>query len=94
MLVEEAAKLKLGEVIYECEVGQTIATRVIQEPEIQDDQVKWVGKDLKTGRLINYLLTKGAEHYIKLYKEPQYIIRKDDGKHYLDDGLEGIELKI
>lgn len=92
MNINEALELNVGDITYECEYGRTIAAEVVEKPVLEGQQVKWVGKDIKTGQLINYLLSKGYEHYIKLYKEPQYIYKRPDGKIYIDDGLEGIEL--
>lgn len=67
--------LQLGDVLYEFEpmFGQYIKSEVIELPVQIDNRVTWKSKNLKTGKIINYLVTLDLSHHApKLYTYEAY----------------------
>ncbi len=59
--------------MYECEYWTCIQVEVLTKPELNDDQYTWQAKDLKTWRIIDYLVTVWMSHYApKLYSDRAY----------------------
>lgn len=85
---EEIADFEIGDIIYECDGGVNIETRVLSKPiaKIWNDggverrQWEWEAENTQDGRKIAYLLTEGLSHYgPRLYRQPQYITLDADG---------------
>lgn len=74
----EIRNLKIGEVIYECEAGMNIETRIIEQPTESEwpdgrKQWRWRAVNTQNGKEIDYLMTEGLSHYgPRLYLAPQY----------------------
>lgn len=71
--------LKIGDVIYECEMGMNIEARITSEPVesysegLEKRQWRWTAVNTQNGETIYYLLTEGLSHYgPRLYLQPQY----------------------
>lgn len=82
--VKDAEALNIGDIIYECEAGLNIKAEVTSKPvtKTTDDgkkQVSWTAINFFTKKEIGYMLTEGYEHYIKIYKEPQYFLFTKNG---------------
>lgn len=74
---KELNEIKIGDIFYECSQYCNIKFTVKTLPvEIQNGdltQLQWIGKVEGEGD-INYLITKGLEHYgPKIYKIPAYV---------------------
>lgn len=73
MNTDEIKALKKGDIIYECEYGLNVKVEITDEPQLDDEKIEFIGRNVHTGDLIEYLLTFQYAHYgPKLYKEPQY----------------------
>ena len=60
----DVAKIKVGDIHYEYEYGMGIKCKVVSEPKrSKEGKWTWQSENLKTGGMINYLLSEGFEHY-------------------------------
>ena len=82
---EDICKFQEGETYYECQswIGNLMFT-LKNDPIIEGDKVRFIGIT-EDGKEIEYLMTKGFEHYgPRIYDSPQYItieeIRKIAGE--------------
>lgn len=65
--------LTYGSVFYECDYGMCIKLKVTSFITFKDNQWTWTAVDLGSGEEVDYLVTKGFEHYgPKLYSDPDY----------------------
>lgn len=65
--------LKLGDVLYEFGYGEYIKSEVIEEPKQNGKAITWKSKNLKTGKVIDYLVNLDYLHYApKLYNYEAY----------------------
>ena len=56
--------IELGQTLYEFEYGTGIETIVISKPALNSEgQWEWKGENVRTGEIINYLITPGMSHY-------------------------------
>lgn len=59
--------MRKGVLFTECGCGQVLLMRATTNPKIRKSesgrQISWKAKDEKTGKIIDYLVTEGAEHY-------------------------------
>ncbi len=75
----EIPELKIGDVIYECEMGMNAEVRITSEPvdsfneQLGKRQWRWTAENTQTGAKVEYLSTEGFRHYgPHLYRRPQY----------------------
>jgi hypothetical protein len=75
---EEVPSFEIGDIIYECEAGTNIETRITSKP-IEDAghdgkrRWSWNAVNTQNGEEIAYMLTEGLSHYgPRLYRQPQY----------------------
>lgn len=84
---DDLAKLKIGDIIYECEGGLNIKTRILSVPiegnngELENRRtLKWDAENTENNEPIAYFVTEGYMHYgPRMYTEPQYFHRTKDG---------------
>ena len=57
-------EIKIGDIHYEYESNLGIIVEVLTLPIRNDDsQWTWTSKKINDGKIINYLVTEGMEHY-------------------------------
>lgn len=72
MRISDPMELKIGDIFYECEYGINFPMTVTEEPVFDSEQWKWKAVN-ELGYEVNYLITKGFEHYgPKIYSMPVY----------------------
>lgn len=74
---EELKNMKIGEVYYEssqyANIKFTVKSKPIEKQNKDLTQLTWIGS-VKDQEDIDYLITKGLEHYgPKIYKFPAYV---------------------
>lgn len=85
---DELAKLKVGDIIFECEMGLNIKAKVLSVPVEGKSQgepdrrtLKWDAENTEDKTHIGYFVTEGYMHYgPRLYTEPQYLYRTKEGE--------------
>lgn len=81
---DDLAKLKVGDIIFECEMGLNLKAKVLSVPvegKHEDDKtrrtLKWDAINTENNDPIVYFVTEGFMHYgPRLYTEPQYVYIK------------------
>jgi hypothetical protein len=75
---DQICKFKVGEEYVEsCQMGNLFFV-VVTEPVVEGDQVTFIGRCLKTGRDVDYMINKKYQHYgPQIYKEQQYFTMKE-----------------
>ncbi len=67
--------IQIGDIHYEFDYGFCVRSQVISKP-VRDSEGRWTwqSKHLKTGNIIDYMVTEGFEHYSpNLYDYQAYI---------------------
>lgn len=85
---DDLAELKVGDIIFECEGGLNIKTKVLTVPIASKQKdgeerrtLKWDAENTEDKTPISYFVTEGYMHYgPRLYMEPQYCYRSKEGK--------------
>lgn len=81
----EVNDFEIGDIIYECQYGYNIETKVVSKPVESvgvDEKPAWTWDAVNTqnGEKIEYMLTEGFSHYgPRLYRQPQYARFTGDG---------------
>ena len=79
------SKIKVGDILYECEYGVNIKTEVLTEPvsSMVEKRMnwKWSAKNVINDMPIEYSVTEGISSMYgpRLYHKPEYISRMKDG---------------
>lgn len=56
--------IKIGDIHYEFQYGVGIKCKVLTQPVLdENDCWTWQSENLKTGKIIDYFVRKGMEHY-------------------------------
>jgi hypothetical protein len=68
MNFEDIAKLQIGDEFRETAYGMTVELRVCTKPTNGEGfdgrpKLEWIAEDKTTGRKVEYMITKGLEHY-------------------------------
>jgi len=72
--------IKAGDIYYECSSGCNLQLQAITQPYNENGAWQWKAIRVKTGDMVDYLITEGYEGYgPKLYSEPQYVKITDNG---------------
>ncbi len=74
VVIEE---MKIGDILYESEMGMEIQFEVISKPVIENDGERdtatWNGKVIPEGKIVEYVVTDGYQHYCSyITKEPRF----------------------
>ena len=67
-------EIKIGDIHFECEYGIAIKSEVVTEPKINSEgNWIWKSKELKTGKIIDYLVNPDYPKYaVNLYDYNAY----------------------
>lgn len=64
--------IKKGQVFYECQYGRNMIWTASEDARIDAAGDTRLLAHRKTGQLEELFVTKGSDHYLKLYSEPEY----------------------
>lgn len=69
---DDICNLKVGDIIYEFYRSNGVKSEVVDPPDVDGDDVRFMSKIIGTDKVIHYHANKRGLHYLKLYDYRAY----------------------